>query len=115
MTERGFDMQVSRKRTPYRECPLCGSHLDAGEVCDCKQEQQAALVEREEKGLVAICREIDKDTGRIAVYRVEQEIGENVLKCLQLRAQFNPEMRYFVTTAAHFNGFRDSTRGPAVW
>ena len=45
---------------------------------------------------------------RIAVYRVEQEIGENVLKCLQLRAQFNPEMRYFVTTAAHFNGFRDS-------
>lgn len=60
MTERGYDMQISRKRTPYRECPLCGSHLDAGEVCDCKQEQQAALVEREEKGLVAICREIDK-------------------------------------------------------
>ena len=108
MTERGYDMQISRKRTPYRECPLCGSHLDAGEICDCKKEQQAAFVEREEKGLVAICREIDKDTGRIAVYRVEQEIGENVLKCLQLRAQFNPEMRYFVTTAAHFNGFRDS-------
>lgn len=53
MTERGFDMQVSRKRTPYRECPLCGSHLDAGEVCDCKKEQQAALVERAGKEIVA--------------------------------------------------------------
>lgn len=53
MTERGFDMQVSRKRTPYRECPLCGSHLDAGEVCDCKKEQRAALVERAGKEIVA--------------------------------------------------------------
>lgn len=53
MTERGFDMQVSRKRTPYRECPLCGSRLDAGEVCDCKKEQQAALVERAGKEIVA--------------------------------------------------------------
>lgn len=22
-------------RHPYRECPYCGAHLDAGEVCDC--------------------------------------------------------------------------------
>lgn len=42
-------MKFSSKRTPYRECPLCGSHLDAGEVCDCRRVQQAALVERAEK------------------------------------------------------------------
>ena len=47
--ERGFEMKFSSKRTPYRECPLCGSHLDAGEVCDCRRVQQAALVERAEK------------------------------------------------------------------
>ncbi len=22
----------------YRVCPFCGDHLDAGEICDCKQE-----------------------------------------------------------------------------
>lgn len=83
MTERGFDMQVSRKRTPYRECPLCGSHLDAGEVCDCKKERQAALVEREEKGLVAICREVDKDTG--AGCRLSGRTG-NRGKCFEMLA-----------------------------
>lgn len=62
MTERGFDMRISTKRTPYRECPLCGSHLDAGEVCDCKKEQQAALVERAGKEIVAIGAGADEKT-----------------------------------------------------
>lgn len=22
---------------PFRECPACGAHLDAGEACDCKE------------------------------------------------------------------------------
>ena len=24
---------------PYRECPHCGAHLDAGEICDCRAER----------------------------------------------------------------------------
>ena len=52
MTERGFDMGISTKRTPYRECPLCGSHLDAGEVCDCRK-LQPVPVERDTKEIVA--------------------------------------------------------------
>lgn len=24
----------------YRECPLCGSHLDPGEKCECREERQ---------------------------------------------------------------------------
>ena len=28
-------MKVLHKRTPYRVCPRCGAHLDAGEACDC--------------------------------------------------------------------------------
>lgn len=55
-------MQISQKRTPYRECPLCGSHLDAGEVCDCKKEQQAALVEQPGKEIVAIGAGADEKT-----------------------------------------------------
>ena len=23
--------------TPFKECPSCGAHLDAGERCDCKE------------------------------------------------------------------------------
>lgn len=26
--------------TPYRECPNCGAHLDAGEPCDCAQKER---------------------------------------------------------------------------
>lgn len=26
--------------TPYRECPNCGAHLDAGELCDCRRTER---------------------------------------------------------------------------
>lgn len=26
--------------TPYRECPNCGAHLDAGEPCDCTHKER---------------------------------------------------------------------------
>ena len=25
--------------TPYKECPLCGAHLDSGEKCECRAEE----------------------------------------------------------------------------
>ena len=71
---------------PYRECPRCGAHLDAGEICDCRAEREKEAKERrEEMKLIAICREVDKDTGKIAVYPLET-----------------------ATTAAHFRGFGDA-------
>lgn len=24
--------------TPFKKCPHCGAHLDAGEICDCQRE-----------------------------------------------------------------------------
>lgn len=30
------------KYKPYRVCPDCGSHLDWGEHCDCKEKREAA-------------------------------------------------------------------------
>lgn len=93
---------------PYRECPHCGAHLDAGEICDCRTERESAAAEqRAGMKLVAICREIDKTTGKIAVYPLDTEITDHVLHCLQIRARCNPELRYFATTAAHFRGFGD--------
>lgn len=64
--------------TPYRECPNCGAHLDAGELCDCRRsERETRRPEQEPRKpmrLMAICREIDKDTGRIAVYPLKRRL-----------------------------------------
>lgn len=41
----GFRRLIIRKEkdmaTPYKECPLCGAHLDSGEKCECRAEQEA--------------------------------------------------------------------------
>ena len=83
--------------TPYRECPNCGAHLDAGELCDCRRsEREPRRPEQEPRKpmrLMAICREIDKDTGRIAVYPLKMEIDDRILGALKVRATMNPELR----------------------
>ena len=80
--------------TPYRECPNCGAHLDAGELCDCRRsERETRRPEQEPRKpmrLMAICREIDKDTGRIAVYPLKTE---------------NPELRYFILVSARWEKY----------
>ena len=53
---------------PYRECPHCGAHLDAGEICDCRAEREKEAKERrEEMKLIAICREVDKEDRKSVV------------------------------------------------
>lgn len=50
--------------TPYRECPNCGAHLDAGELCDCRRsEREPRRPEQEPRKpmrLMAICRELTR-------------------------------------------------------
>ena len=71
--------------TPFKECPACGAHLDANERCDCKADGQNETRKPRRMKLVVICREIDKETGRIVVYRVPAEIdggcGKNRWNC----------------------------------
>ena len=96
--------------TPYRVCDHCGAHLDAGELCDCRNQQEQAeraAETRRRLKLVAICREIDKDTGCIEVYPLDMEINGTVIRKLQLRAQFNPELRYFTLTSGRWERFGD--------
>ena len=35
--------------TPYKVCPNCGSHLDSGEVCHCKDNPEEARKAAEER------------------------------------------------------------------
>ena len=81
---------------PYRECQFCGAHLDAGERCDCR---------REPMKLVAICREVDKETGQIAVYQVNREINGETVDLLKMRATLNPELRVFTLVSARWERF----------
>ena len=81
---------------PFKICPDCGAHLDASEPCDCKD-----AIEREPPKpwerlkLLAVCREVDKESGRVSVYPLDLEITSEILASLKMRAQFNPELRYF--------------------
>ena len=58
--------------------------------------------------MMVICREVDRTTGEIAVYRIETEVTESLIFKLRLRARLNPELQYFVTTKAHYEGFGDT-------
>lgn len=57
--------------------------------------------------MLVLCREVDKATGRVAVYPINAEVTEQLLFSLGIRQRCNPELRYFVTTKAHYKGFED--------
>ena len=93
---------------PYRECQYCGAHLDAGEICDCREKRQEKAAQPHEKmKLIAICREVDKGTGRIAVYPLKNKIDGGTIAALKIRAQMNPELRYFTLTSGRWERFGD--------
>lgn len=47
--------------------------------------------------IVFLCREVDRDTGKIAVYSVGKVPGdrESLLFELEIRQRLNPELQYF--------------------
>ena len=97
---------------PFKICPDCGAHLDASEPCDCKD-----AIEREPPKpwerlkLLAVCREVDKESGRVSVYPLDLEITSEILASLKMRAQFNPELRYFTTTTARWDRYGEVMAG----
>ena len=103
--------------TPYRECPNCGAHLDAGEPCDCTHKERDPRPEAEPEKplqrmrLMVVCREVDKETGKIAVYPLKMEIDDHVMQCLQIRARANPELRYFALVSARWERYGDVIAG----
>ena len=61
--------------------------------------------------MIIICREVDKNTGKIAVYPLDAEVTDRLLFVLGLRAKLNPELTYYATTKAHSEGFADFITG----
>lgn len=54
---------------PFKICPDCGAHLDASEPCDCKDAiEREPPKPRERLKLLVVCREVDKESGRVSVY-----------------------------------------------
>ena len=45
-----------------------------------------------------ICREIDKESGKIAVYPLRLQVDDRLLHNLRIRLSLNPELRYYATT-----------------
>ena len=48
--------------------------------------------------LKVICREVDKDTGKIAVYPIEAEVTDTLIFKLGIRSRINPELKYYAVT-----------------
>lgn len=46
--------------------------------------------------LIVLCREVNVNTGAVAVYELESEVTENLIFNLEIRSRFNPELKYFV-------------------
>lgn len=91
---------------PFKICPDCGAHLDASEPCDCKDAIEREPTKPWERlKLLAVCREVDKESGRVSVYPLDLEITSEILASLKMRAQFNPELRYFTTTTARWDRY----------
>ena len=97
---------------PFKICPDCGAHLDASEPCDCKDAiEREPPKPRERLKLLAVCREVDKESGRVSVYPLDLEITSEILASLKMRAQFNPELRYFTTTTARWDRYGEVMAG----
>lgn len=58
--------------------------------------------------LICICREINKDTGDIAVYSIDSEVTERLLFCLRIRSRANPELKYYVTFRANYEANKET-------
>lgn len=52
-----------------------------------------------ETDAVFLCREVDRQTGRIMVYKLDVPFSGYMALCLKIRRQFNPELRYFCAGA----------------
>lgn len=51
-----------------------------------------------EAKLIIICREVDKTSGKIAVYPLSVMVDEQLTLKLSIRQRLNPELRYYATS-----------------
>ena len=61
--------------------------------------------------LIAVCREVNKYTGQVAVYKIEKEITGEDVRNLAIRAKLNPELRYFTMISDRWERFGEAIAG----
>lgn len=98
---------LNRVETRGKQCRVAAHHRDyatGGVLARHTGAQGYAENEQVRKGhgsmlcvkkVIVICREVNRQTGQIAVYVVPMEIDEHTVVRLSLRSMFNPELRYF--------------------
>lgn len=52
--------------------------------------------------LKIICREVDKNTGRIAVYPIDTKVTDELIFKLRLRSRMNPELKYYAVELCYW-------------
>ena len=57
--------------------------------------------------MVAFCREVNRTTGEVAVYKIDAEVTDHLIQYLSIRSRFNPELRYGVTMVPSFEKYRN--------
>ena len=43
---------------------------------------------------IVVCREVDKNTGKIAVYQIKASITDELIFKVEIRARMSPELQY---------------------
>ena len=101
------DVAYWERKYPGKQCRVAAHHRDyapGGVLARHTGAQGYAENEQVRKGhgsmlcvkkVIVICREVNSQTGQIAVYVVPMEIDEHTVVRLSLRSMFNQELRYF--------------------
>lgn len=58
--------------------------------------------------LICLCREVDKETGDIAVYPIRAKVTSQCLLMLNIRSRVNPELRYYVTLLTNYDANKEA-------
>lgn len=74
------------------------------EVYASKKDAEAIIYSNK---MVAFCREVNRITGEVAVYKIDAEVTDHLIQCLSLRSRFNPELRYGITMVPSFEKYRN--------
>lgn len=62
------------------------------------------------EGVFIVCREVNRETGEVAVYRVDVDLIPQRIVALHLRSIFNPELRYYTVDQRWEDRFEELTQ-----
>lgn len=64
------------------------------------------------KDYAIVCQEFSKESAEVIAYEIKTEITGHILKCLNLRSRFNPELHYYLIRRENLNVCIDALKVP---